>query len=188
MLRELLGRIWLEVLRGFGGGSCFAAGMFCQFLLNWSLHPVLIFEARREVSSSLSGIFIAMESGEGKVCSTTDPCSDSDKAQTHLSCDYSLNKHQLFYLHATDELTERTTKDNVLLFLCLILMKLRLEFSLVRWAKTRQGEFRGRGGGGGGGSDMLNIKPCACMCFGANMQHLSEAECWESRESSILAM
>lgn len=42
-----------------------------------------------------------------------------------------LDEHLIIYLHAADESTERTTKDNVLLFLYLILMRFRLEFSSV---------------------------------------------------------
>lgn len=95
---------------------------------------MLIFELRRrreggEVSSS--GIFVAMESREGKVCVSQETLNLRVWVQEKHKKSLFFKKHLIIYLHAADESTERTTKDNVLLFLYLILMRFRLEFSSV---------------------------------------------------------
>lgn len=100
---------------------------------------MLIFELRRreggEVSSS--GVFVAMESGEGKVCVSQEALNLCVWVQEKHKKSLFFFKHLIIYLHAADESTERTTKDNVLLFLYLILTQFGLEFSSVWLAKTR---------------------------------------------------
>lgn len=72
-----------------------------------------------------------MESREGKVCVSQETLNLRVWVQEKHKKSLFFLKHVIIYLHADDESTERTTKDNVLLFLYLILMRFRLEFSSV---------------------------------------------------------